>query len=71
MLGGVCFSAETQEDCGVGALRANSPVDLHSDISNGLSTVTAVTNTMAISQIRLYPSRGYISFRVAEAIIIL
>lgn len=38
---------------------------------NGLSSLTAVTNTMAISQIRLYPNQGYISFSLAEAIIIL
>ena len=30
MLGGVCFPVETQEDCGVGALGAHNPVDLHS-----------------------------------------
>lgn len=38
---------------------------------NGLSSLTAVTNTIAISQIRLYPNQGYISFSLAEAIIIL
>lgn len=63
--------AEAQEEKIVWR-QSTQPCGSHAQhTSNGLGSMTAVTNTMAISQIRLYPKQDYISFRVAEAIIIL